>query len=56
MAFIRRSSSYLEDYPKVDYKRVRLFKDKYLRKAYQTFLQDKELKKNIVLLLKEHFG
>lgn len=47
--------SYLEDYPKVDYKRVRLFKDKYLRKAYQTFLQDKELKKEYRTFVKGTF-
>ena len=45
----------LEYYPKVDYKRVRLFKDKYLRKAYQTFLQDEELKKEYRTFVKGTF-
>lgn len=47
--------SYLEDYPKVDYKRVRLFKDKYLRKAYLAFLKDKELKKEYRTFVKGTF-
>lgn len=47
--------NYLQDLKRVDYKRVRLFKDRYLRKAYQVFLKDKELKKEYRTFVKGTF-
>ena len=47
--------NYLQDLKKVDYKRVRLFKNRYLRKAYQVFLKDKELKKEYRTFVKGTF-
>ncbi len=47
--------NYLQDLKRVDYKRVRLFKDRYLRKAYQVFLKDKELEKEYRTFVKGTF-
>lgn len=47
--------NYLQDLKRVDYKRVRLFKNRYLRKAYQVFLKDKELKKEYRTFVKGTF-